>query len=85
MMPGIRGAHLLKRPGQGGAMLAISAVQVGCAVSAAYLGARTAMAVGRDLRRDVFGTVQRLAEELGECEDFGELIDICECGGRAVQ
>lgn len=43
----------------GGAMLAISAVQVGCAVSAAYLGARTAMAVGRDLRRDVFGTVQR--------------------------
>ncbi len=42
----------------GGLMLAISAVQVGCAIGAAYLGARTAMSVGRDMRRDVFGTVQ---------------------------
>ena len=42
----------------GAVMLAISAVQVGCAVGAAYLGARTAMSVGRDIRRDVFGTVQ---------------------------
>ena len=32
-----------------------------------------------------FGTVQRLAEELGEREDFGELVHLCECGGRAVQ
>ncbi|WP_299310140.1 MobF family relaxase [uncultured Croceicoccus sp.] len=32
-----------------------------------------------------FGTVQRLAEELGEREDFAELIYICECGGRVVQ
>ena len=32
-----------------------------------------------------FGTVRRLAEELGEREDFGELVDICERGGRAVQ
>lgn len=32
-----------------------------------------------------FGTVRRLAEELGECEDFGELVDICERGGRVVQ
>jgi hypothetical protein len=32
-----------------------------------------------------FGTVQRLAEELGEREDFGELVHICECGARAVQ
>ena len=31
------------------------------------------------------GTVQRLAEELGEWEDFGELVEICERGGRAVQ
>ncbi|MBB6124671.1 hypothetical protein [Sphingobium subterraneum] len=30
-------------------------------------------------------TVQRLAEELGEREDFGELVDICEFGGRVVQ
>ena len=32
-----------------------------------------------------FGMVQRLAEELGELEDFGGLVDICERGGRAVQ
>lgn len=32
-----------------------------------------------------FGIVQRLAEELGEREDFGELVDICERGGMAVQ
>lgn len=32
-----------------------------------------------------FGTVQRLAEELGEREDFGELVELCECGERAVQ
>ena len=32
-----------------------------------------------------FGTVRELAEELGEREDFGELVDICERGGRAVQ
>ena len=32
-----------------------------------------------------FGTVQRLAEELGESEDFGELVDICESAGREVQ
>lgn len=32
-----------------------------------------------------FGTVLRLAEELGEQEDFGELVQLCECGGRPVQ
>ena len=32
-----------------------------------------------------FGTVQRMAEELGERGDFGQLIHVCECGGRAVQ
>lgn len=42
----------------GGFMLAIAAVQVACAIGAAFLGARTAMAVGRDLRRKVFGRVQ---------------------------
>lgn len=50
----------------GGEMLGISAVQVACAVLAAFLGARTAMAVGRDVRRDVFGTVQTFGSlELG--------------------
>ena len=32
-----------------------------------------------------FGTVRRLAEELSEREDFGELVDICERGGMAAQ
>lgn len=32
-----------------------------------------------------FGTVRRLAEELGEQEDFGELVQLCEFGGRTVQ
>ena len=31
------------------------------------------------------GMVRQLAEELGECEDCGELVDLCERGGRAVQ
>ena len=29
--------------------------------------------------------VQRLADELGEREDFGALVSLCENGGRAVQ
>jgi|TARA_R110002012_G_scaffold53056_18_gene136434 hypothetical protein len=32
-----------------------------------------------------FGAVQRLAEKLGERQDFGELVHLCECGERAVQ
>ena len=32
-----------------------------------------------------FGIVQRMAEELGEREDFRALVDLCESGGRAVQ
>ena len=32
-----------------------------------------------------FGAVQRLAEKLGERQDFGELVNLCECGVRAVQ
>ena len=35
----------------GGEMLAISVVQVLCSVGAVYYGARTAMALGRDVRR----------------------------------
>ncbi|MCV0382856.1 MAG: hypothetical protein K5799_05270 [Erythrobacter sp.] len=30
-------------------------------------------------------TVRRLAEELGDREDFGELVELCEFGGRAAQ
>lgn len=43
----------------GGEMLAISAVQVLAAVTTAYLGSRTAMAVGQALRRDMFHQVQQ--------------------------
>lgn len=44
--------------GTGGLMLAVTLVQIVCAVGAVYFGARTAMAVGRDLRAAVFDRVQ---------------------------
>ncbi|QDB79081.1 ABC transporter ATP-binding protein [Georgenia wutianyii] len=53
----------------GGVMLAISGVQVVTAVAAVYLGARTAMGVGRDLRHDVFSRVQRFS--VAEAGRFG--------------
>lgn len=50
----------------GGIMLAVTVVQVLCAVGAVYAGARVAMAVGRDLRAGVFDQVQTFsARELG--------------------
>ncbi|MPV35779.1 ABC transporter ATP-binding protein [Georgenia subflava] len=50
----------------GGVMLGVTAVQVACAIAATYLGARVAMAVGRDLRAAVFDRVQRFsAAEMG--------------------
>ncbi|NLG08931.1 MAG: ABC transporter ATP-binding protein [Deinococcales bacterium] len=39
---------------QGGVMLLVSLVQVACTIAAVYLGARTAMAYGRDLRSAIF-------------------------------
>lgn len=42
----------------GGIMLVLAAAQVTAAVTSAYLGARTAMAVGREARREMFDTVQ---------------------------
>lgn len=52
--------------GAGGVMLAVTLVQVACAIGAVYFGARTAMGLGRDLRRRVFGQVQRFSQrELG--------------------
>ncbi|PRZ02779.1 ATP-binding cassette subfamily B protein [Isoptericola sp. CG 20/1183] len=51
----------------GGWMLAVSLAQVVCAIGAVYLGARAATAFGRDLRRDLFDSVQDFsARELGE-------------------
>ncbi|MEP7024175.1 MAG: ABC transporter ATP-binding protein [Actinomycetota bacterium] len=50
----------------GGVMLAITLVQIVCAVGAVYFGAAVAMAVGRDLRRAVFRRVQAFsAREVG--------------------
>ena len=51
----------------GGVMLGVSLVQVACAIAAVYLGARTAMALGRDLREGLFSHVQEFsAQELGK-------------------
>ena len=50
----------------GAFMLAIALVQIVCAVGAVYFGARTAMALGRDVRRAVFSKVQQFsAREVG--------------------
>ena len=50
----------------GAMMLGITFVQVACALGAVYFGARTAMAVGRDLRAGIFHQVQDFsAREVG--------------------
>ena len=38
----------------GGVMLAVSAVQIVCSIASVYLGAKMAMAFGRDLRGEIF-------------------------------
>ncbi|GAA1733945.1 ABC transporter ATP-binding protein [Isoptericola hypogeus] len=51
----------------GGWMLVVSLAQVVCAVGAVFLGARAATALGRDVRRDLFDSVQGFsARELGQ-------------------
>ena len=50
----------------GGLMLAVTLAQVLCSVGAVYFGARTAMALGRDVRSDVFHRIQDFsAREVG--------------------
>ncbi|WP_028245203.1 ABC transporter ATP-binding protein [Pseudoclavibacter soli] len=49
--------------GLGGRMLLVCLVQVVTAVAAIWFGARTAMAIGRDLRRDLFDTVTAMSEQ----------------------
>lgn len=50
----------------GGSMLAITVVQILANLVAIYYGARTAMRFGRDLRAEIFSTVEEFAaEELG--------------------
>jgi ATP-binding cassette subfamily B protein len=45
----------------GAVMLAVTALQILCSVFAVYFGARTAMALGRDLRESVFVKVESFA------------------------
>ena len=50
----------------GGAMLAVTLLQVVCSIAAVYYGARTATGIGRDLRAAIFGRVQTFsAREVG--------------------
>ncbi|WP_411147133.1 ABC transporter ATP-binding protein [Streptomyces sp. A30] len=51
----------------GAVMIGISLVQVVCNVGAVYYGAKTAAAIGRDLRADIFDQVQSFsAREVGQ-------------------
>ncbi|MBD7957097.1 ABC transporter ATP-binding protein [Microbacterium sp. Sa4CUA7] len=51
----------------GGVMLVVSAVQVVCAIIAVWFGSRLAMAVGRDLRSDIFHRVVAFSQrEVGQ-------------------
>jgi ATP-binding cassette, subfamily B, multidrug efflux pump len=53
----------------GGVMLAITVAQIACAIGAVYYGARTAMALGRDLRLALFSHVQKFSDR--EVNHFG--------------
>ena len=51
----------------GGVMLAISLVQIACAIVAVYFGSRLAMGMGRDLRGDLFHRVVAFSQrEVGQ-------------------
>ncbi|HEX9065541.1 MAG TPA: ABC transporter ATP-binding protein [Streptosporangiaceae bacterium] len=50
----------------GAVMIAIAFVQITCAIGAVYFGARTAMALGRDVRHSIFRRIQEFsAREVG--------------------
>jgi ATP-binding cassette, subfamily B, multidrug efflux pump len=50
----------------GGVMIAVTFLQIVCSIGALYFGARTATALGRDVRSDVFDRVQSFsAREVG--------------------
>ena len=53
----------------GAIMLAVSVAQIACSLGAAYFGSRTAMAFGRDLRRDLFHRVGSFSTR--EVQQFG--------------
>lgn len=53
--------------GMGGVMLAVAVVQLACSILAVRFGARAAMAMGRDMRREMFAQVQRFSSaEVGQ-------------------
>lgn len=45
----------------GGWMLVVSLLQIACSIAAVYLGAKTAMGFGRDVRSAIFGHVNRFS------------------------
>src|SRR5436309_515784 len=52
---------------EGGIMLAVTLLQVACAIGAVYFGAKVAMGVGRDIRGGIFDRVQMFsAQEVGK-------------------
>ncbi|MCI4064235.1 ABC transporter ATP-binding protein/permease [Micromonospora sp. R77] len=53
----------------GGWMLLVSLLQIACSIAAVYLGARTAMGFGRDVRAAIFGHVNRFSAR--EVNRFG--------------
>ena len=53
----------------GGFMLALSLLQIVCAIAAVYFGAKLAMKVGRDLRAQIFARVGSFSEN--EVQKFG--------------
>ncbi|MFD8597435.1 ABC transporter ATP-binding protein [Kitasatospora sp. NPDC059646] len=53
----------------GGVMVGVSLAQAVCSIGAVYFGARTAMAVGRDIRAGVFSRVQEFSAR--ELNQFG--------------
>ncbi|MFY0409266.1 ABC transporter ATP-binding protein [Solicola sp. PLA-1-18] len=67
----------------GGIMLAVTLLQVVCAIVAVYWGARTAMALGRDLRASVFGAVGGFGSR--EVNAFGAPTLITRCTNDVQQ
>ena len=67
----------------GGLMLAITVVQVVATIVAVYVGAKTAMAIGRDLRASVFDSVETFAAR--ELAQFGAPTLITRCTNDVQQ
>src|SRR5690349_20703621 len=66
---GVAQGNLRRIAELGGVMLAVTGMQVVCAVGAVYFGSRAGMGVGRDLRRSIFSHVTTFSAE--ETARFG--------------